>query len=67
MPTHAPTLHEKAAQFLDLVAYVSHLSHPFLARRICQVAIPLTAIPIHFSKLKIHNFQQRDAQLLLQA
>jgi hypothetical protein len=67
MPTLAPTQHERAARFLDLVAYVSHLSHPFLACRICQVAVPLTAIPIHFSKLKIHNFRQRDVQLLLQA
>jgi hypothetical protein len=67
MPTLAPTQHERAAWFLNLVAYISHLSHPFLACRICQVAVPLTAIPIHFSKLKIHNFQQRNVQLLLQA
>jgi hypothetical protein len=67
MSAFAPTQHERAARLLDLVAYVSHLSHPFLACRICRVAVPLTAIPTHFSKLKIHNFQRRDVQLLLQA
>jgi hypothetical protein len=56
MPTLALIQHKRAAQFLNLVAYVSHLSHPFLACWICEVTVPLTAIPIYFSKLKIYNF-----------
>jgi hypothetical protein len=67
MPLPAPTLQERAARLLDLVTYIHHPSHPFFACQTCKVAVPLSAISGHFSKLKIHNFRQRDVQLLLDA
>jgi hypothetical protein len=46
---------------------VNHHSHSFLACKTCLVAVPLAAIPVHFSTLKIHNYQARDVNQLFNA
>ena len=74
MPASAPVSapapfshYERAARFQELVIYVEHHSHPFLACKTCLVAVPLAAVPVHFSTLKIHNYQVRDVKQLVNA
>jgi hypothetical protein len=67
MPLPAPMLQERAARLLDLVTYIYHPLHLFFACQTCKVAVLLLAISSYFSKLKIHNFRQRNVQLLLDA
>ena len=59
--------YDRVARFQELVVYIEHQSHPFLACRTCLVAVPLAAVPVHFSTLKVHNYRARDVKQLVDA
>lgn len=56
----------RAARLLALVAYVPAPGF-FLACKTCQIAVPLSLIPFHFSSTKVHTYNRKDCAALLAA